>query len=206
LKAFLLTSFSLIALWTGPALAQSLTIQGKVLDGSNNPVAGAATQFRVKILSPDTQKCVLFDETQTIDLSGFYGLFSINLNDGRGTQNAPANYTLNRALSNQSSFTVDAAYCGSGTGTGTFTYTPGPTDNRKVVIQFRDPATMGSWETIPEMDLNPVAFAMEARTVGGFPSSSLLRVVGGGLPGTAPALTAADVTELQALTAGTSSR
>jgi hypothetical protein len=187
------------------AFAQSLTIQGKILDGSGNPVSGSATQFRVQILAPNTNRCVLFDETHIVDMSAANGLFSINLNNGNGTQNLPNTYTLEQAISNGAGFAINSSYCTGASGTAT--YTPGPTDNRYVVIQFRDPVAMGSsWETIPEMELNPVATAMEARSVNGFAATSLLRVVGGGVPGTAPALTAADAAELQAILAGTSTK
>ena len=196
--------FTAVLLAPLPALAQSLTIQGKVLDGSNNPITGNATQFRVQILAPDASRCVLYDETRTVDMTTSGGLFSLNLNDSTGTINLPSTYSLDDAISNRAGFAVNSTYCASGS--GTVTYTPGPNDNRKVVIQFRDPGTMTGWETIPEMDLNPMAYAMESRTVGGFPATSMLRVVGGGVPGSAPVLTAAEATELQTLAAGTSTR
>ncbi|RYZ96699.1 MAG: hypothetical protein EOP11_23085, partial [Proteobacteria bacterium] len=52
--------------------------------------------------------------------------------------------------------------------------------------------------------MNPVAYAMEARTVGGYPSGSILRVANSGNPGVAPILTDAHITELQALVNGSS--
>ncbi|RZA06460.1 MAG: hypothetical protein EOP11_10355, partial [Proteobacteria bacterium] len=192
-----------LSLCAGSALAQNLTIQGKILDGAGTPITGSSVQFRVQLLAPNTNRCVLFDETHVIDMSATNGLFSINLNDGNGTQNLPNTYTLEQAISNQAAYAINSTYCTGATGTAT--YTPGPTDNRLVVIQFKD-SLMPGFETIPAMELNPVATAMEARTVGGFPPTSLLRVVGGGAPGTAPAITAADATELQAILAGASTK
>ncbi|RZA03443.1 MAG: hypothetical protein EOP11_16075, partial [Proteobacteria bacterium] len=194
------------ALFLFPVLApaENITVQGKVTDVSGQPIAGVATKFRVQIISPDSNRCVLFDETHTINLSASYGLFSINMADGNGTRNLPNTYSLEESLSNRVGLTIDKTYCAGG-GTGTVTYTPGPRDNRKVIIQFLDPVTMGSnWETIPEMDLNPVAFSLEARNVGGFPATAILRVVSAGAPGTAPILTNAEAAELQSLAAGTS--
>jgi hypothetical protein len=186
------------------AHAESITIQGKVTDSSGQPVNGAATLFRVQILSPDANKCVLYDETQTVDLSQSYGLFSINLNNGLGTRGAPTTYSLEDALSNRTTLSIDGTHCASGT-PGAISYTPAADDNRKVVIQFRDPLTMTGWEEIPEMDLNPVPYAIDARKTGGFPATSLLRVVTpGGVPGSATSLTTANFTELLALLGGTS--
>jgi hypothetical protein len=182
--------------------AQSLTIQGKVVDSGGQPVNGLATQFRVQILTPNANRCVLFDETHTVDLSQSNGLFSINLNNGLGTVNLPNTYSLEQAVSNGAGFLVNSTYCASGS--GTLTYSPNPTDSRKVVIQFRDPATMAAFETIPEMDLNPVAYAMESRAIGGYSPSSIFRVANGGIPGAAPSFTSSQVTELQALVGGTS--
>jgi hypothetical protein len=204
-KAFSIIGMLLaLIISAGPAHAQSLTIQGKVTDANGQPVSGNATQFRVQILTPDSARCVLFDETHTVDLSASYGLFSINLGSGLGITNAPNTYNLEAAISNRAGFTINSSYCAPGS-SGTVTYTPAASDNRKVLIQFRDPATMGSsWETIPEMDLNPVAYAMESRTIGGFPATSMLRVANSGVPATAAALSSVQFTELQALLGGTS--
>ncbi|RZA09456.1 MAG: hypothetical protein EOP11_01610, partial [Proteobacteria bacterium] len=187
-----------------PAFSQSLTLQGKVTDAAGQPLNGANTQFRVQILSPDTAGCVLYDETRTVNLSASYGLFSINLGDGFGTRNAPATYTLERAISNRAGFTVDGSYCKAGS--GPVNYVPSINDNRRVVIKFRDPATGMAEETIPEMDLNPVAYAMEARTVGGFSSASILRVQDPSGPVPAASFTSAQFGDLQALVSGTSNK
>ncbi|RYZ96704.1 MAG: hypothetical protein EOP11_23080, partial [Proteobacteria bacterium] len=163
------------------ASAENITIQGKVTDSAGQPISGVATKFRVQIISPDANRCVLFDETHTVNLSNSYGLFSINLADSTGARNLPNTYSLEESLSNRAAFNVSTTYCPGSSSPSTTTYMPGPSDNRKVVIQFLDPNTMGTnWETIPEMDINPVAFALEARNVGGFPASSILRVVSAG--------------------------
>ncbi|RYZ97815.1 MAG: hypothetical protein EOP11_21520, partial [Proteobacteria bacterium] len=195
-------NFTLVALTAGGSLAQaqSLTIQGKVTDAAGQAVAGSAVVFRVQILAPDASGCVLFDESHTVDLSSSYGLFAVSLNDGTGTRQGPSTYTLEQALSNRAPYAVSATYCKAGS--GTVNYTPAASDNRKVLIQFKDPATMSSYESIPEMDLNPVAFAMESRTVGGYPASSILRLADP--TGTAPSFSPTQVTELQALLAGSS--
>ena len=198
-KVLLLASLGLVP---SLSLAQSITIQGRVVDSGGTPVTGSGTQFRVQIMAPNAARCVLYDETLTVDLTNSNGLFSLNLNTGLGTVNLPNTYGLEDALSNRAGFAVSSTYCQSGS--GTITYTPAATDNRKVVIQFRDPGSMPGFETIPEMDLNPVPYAIESRVIGGYPISSLLRVANSGVPGAAASLTSAQFSELTDLIGGTS--
>jgi hypothetical protein len=193
-----------LALSAASAHASSITVQGRLLNSSGAAVNGTATEFRIQILSPDGNRCVLYDETQVLDLSQSGGLFSANLNSGAGVANAPTTYSLDAALSNRASFNVSSSYCAPTT-TGTVTYTPNPDDNRKIIIQFKDPATMGTFETIPEMDINPTPFAVESRMIGGYTASSLLRVQNAGTPALVSPLSSAQFTELQALLGGTSS-
>ena len=138
---FIFSALSIsLALIAPPAFAgpQSITVQGKVTDSSGQPINGSAVQFRVKILSTDATRCVLFDETHTLNLSTNYGLFSINLNSGSGVRNAPTGYSLEEVLSNRGTFNINSSYCASGS--GTVSYSPSATDNRKLTIEFRDPA------------------------------------------------------------------
>ncbi|RZA06520.1 MAG: hypothetical protein EOP11_10160, partial [Proteobacteria bacterium] len=197
---------ALALLVPGLASAQSLTIQGRVQSSAGAPLNGSNAEFRVKILTPNSNRCVLFDETYVVDLSQSSGLFSINLGSGIRTTNPSGNYSLDDAISNGKGLPVNAIYCDpSAGGSGTIAYSPGAKDNRKMIIQFKDPsAGMTTFDTIPEMDMNPVAYAMEARTTGGYPASSILRVANSGTPGVAPILNDAYVTELQALLGGTS--
>lgn len=187
-----------------PAFGQAITIQGRITDAQNRPVDGKATEFRVQILTPDSQMCVLFDESSVLDLSETNGFFTVNLNNGKGRQNAPATYTLKQAVSNREVFSIDSRYCASGS--GTHVYNPQTTDSRKVVIRFRDPATMASFETLPAMEMNPVPYAMNAQMLDGIPSNAFLRVENAGAPGVATALNSSELSELVSLARGTSSR
>ena len=51
------------ALLPSIAFAQSITIQGRVVDSGGTPVTGSATEFRVQIMAPNAARCVLYDET-----------------------------------------------------------------------------------------------------------------------------------------------
>ncbi|RZA06951.1 MAG: hypothetical protein EOP11_09015, partial [Proteobacteria bacterium] len=202
-KKFWLTS-SLALLAPAAFASQNVTLQGKLTNASGLAVNGAATQFRVKIITPNSNACVLYDETQTVDLSQSNGLFSVNLNSGSGVVNAPTTYSLEQAISNRTGFAVDSAYCDPSAGTGTISYSPLAGDNRKVIISFRDPGSMLAFEDIPAMDLNPVPYAIESRSIGGYPAGSILRIDNAGTPGLAAPLTGTQFSELQSLLNGSS--
>ena len=192
------------------ARAEMLTIQGKVSNSSGQAIIGTAVRFRVQIYNPGANPhCIFYDETQTIDLSQSNGLFSIDLGKVDAStvvRNAPTTYSLERAISNRTQLTVDGQYCSPAV-SGMATYVPNEDDNRRVVVQFYDPSTMSGFETIPEMDLNPSAFSIEARNVGGYSSGSLLRVVDtAGNPASTSAYSQAQIGELTALIGGSSTR
>ena len=187
-----------------PAFAQSITIQGRVATAAGVSINGGAVLFRVQIVTPDANLCVLYDETQTLDLSQTNGLFSININNGSGLRNAPTTYTLEQAISNRMSLSVDASYCPGSSASGPVLFSPAFDTNRKVNIAFRDPSTMAAYEAIPTMDLNPLPYAMEATRLGGYSSNSFLRVVDSGVPGSPASFSSAQFTELQNLIGGTS--
>ena len=86
--------------WAGP----SVTFQGRILDPSGVPVEKAGVQFHVRLLTPNANLCSLYDETQTLDLTGSGGMFTISLGDGTGTTNTPTTYNLTQALSNRTSW------------------------------------------------------------------------------------------------------
>ena len=186
------------------ASGQSLTLQGRLQNPAGAPILGTAVEFRVQILTPNSNLCALYEETQVRDLSLSGGFFSINLSDGTGTQTPilPTTFTLEQAVSNRLSFSVNSSHCASGT--GTIVYSPAADANRRVAIYFRDPSFMGGFEKIPEMDLNPHAYAMEATRLGGFTSASFLRVVDGTTVGNPAPFSTAQFTELQRLIGGTS--
>ncbi len=185
------------------SLAQSLTLQGRIADANGTPFKSTAMQFRVQVLSPDHQ-CILYDETQTKNLANSQGLFSVSLNDGTGTRNDTNTWTFAQTLANRSSFPVASTNCASGS--GTVTYTPGASDERKVLIYFKDSA-MATWDQMPVTTLTHSAYATDSSAVGGAPLSSLVRVEdssGNAQPATA--LSPANFTELQNLIGGLSTQ
>ena len=151
--------------------ASGITYQGRLLKPDGTPVLATNVQFRMQIRTPGAEDCLLYEETQSHDLSTTNGAFAISLNDGSGLrQDTHHTWNLFDALSNRKPFTFIGADC-----TGPATYTPAATDNRKFRVFFDDGAT-GGWEALPVQTLNFIPMSIESYAVGGYPATSLLRV------------------------------
>ena len=185
------------------AHARVVTIQGKVSDSAGRAVTGAHTQFRVKIFTPDSvmNPCVLYSETQTLNLSDTNGNFTLNLNSASSTAVPPLNYTFAQAIANRGTFSISSSYCSSGAGT----YSPAISDNRRLEISFKD-ETMSAFETIPQIDINPVPYSLEAEAVGGTPANAVLKVSDVNIANGLTTFAAQDFSDLKDLIAGSSAK
>lgn len=187
-----------------------VTLQGRIITPSGEPLAEAGVKIRVQILTPNLNECILYDETHTIDMSSTEGLFSVGVNDGLGTRNDSNAWNFASAISNATAKTVASTHCTSGS--GSITYTPSNNDERKIAVYFQRAGT-AIWEEMTDSSGRPYLthspYAMEANNavaVGGFASDSLCRVANSGVPQNIPAFSSADFTELQSLVAGTSAK
>jgi hypothetical protein len=203
MKLFL---FIISFLFASSAFANNpgVSYQGRIFKPDGNPLEGANVQFRMQVRSPGAENCLLFEEIQTVNMSGSSGIFSITLNDGTGTRLDTPTYQVDRIFANRDVMTLDATKCAVGT-----SYTPNTGDGRKFVVYFKD-ETMAAYEPLPVMNLNyaPQAmYALEAQKVGTFAINNILRTVDvSGNPVTAPALNPTQLTNLNNLLAGTSSQ
>lgn len=159
-----------------PAIAiastnSGITYHGRILmpDGAT-PVSDSAVQFKMQILTPDSQNCVMYEEIQMKDLTTSYGAFSITINDGSGTPTSYG-YTLDQVFGNYGTFHLSPAVCTTGTGT----WTPNVSDGRAFLVSFKT-SSMSSWEPLPTQAINFAPFAIEAKQIAGFPGNTLLRV------------------------------
>ena len=197
----LLYVFSALFASNAFAVNAGITYEGQILKPDLSPISDSATQFRIQIRTPDSGNCLMFEETQTLNMTGSNGNFSLTINDGTVGRTDGTGLTLDRIFANRASFSLDSTKCTSGTGV----YAPSVNDARRLQVQFKD-STMGSWETIPTEMLNFVPLAIESKQVQGFGADSLLRVVNGSLDpqtGISP-LSNAEYGLLQQLIAGTS--
>lgn len=195
--------FFCLLLFTTSALASAnsgITYHGRILKPDGTPVTDSAVQFKMQVLTPDSNSCVMFQEIQTKDLSSTGGAFSITINDGTGVQTFYG-YTIDQIFGNYGTFSLTPATCSSGTGT----YTPNTGDGRTFLVSFKTPS-MTSYEPLPNQSINFAPLAIEAKQVAGFPGNTLLRVDNGTGPTAIRALTAAEGNELLNLADGSSTK
>jgi hypothetical protein len=193
-----------VGLFSSVAIASSnsgITYHGRILNPGGIPILDSNVQFKMQILTPDSQNCVMFQEIQSKDLSSSGGTFSITINDGTGVQTFYG-YTLDQILGNRGTFNLSPAICSTGTGT----WTPNVSDGRAFIVSFKT-SSMASWEQLPSQSINFVPFAIEAKQIAGFPGDTLLRVED---PTTGPSairsLTPTEATELLNVVDGTSGK
>jgi len=189
----------LLAFFGVEALAASgITYQGRLLKPDGSPVTSSNVQFKMQIRTPGGEDCLLYEETQTIDLSATSGVFAVSVGDGTGTRTDAhaADWNLFEALSNRKDFSFSSSEC-----TGVNTYAPNPADNRRFRVFF----DLGSgWESLPTQTINYIPMSIESYAVGGFPSKSLFRVEDSGVIGDVAALTTSQYNSLVSLANGSS--
>jgi hypothetical protein len=180
--------------------APALTYHGRLLNPDGTPVL-SSVDFKIQIRSNPPSDCLLYEETQTQDLTTTNGVFALGINDGTGTRTDAGTYSVAQIFSNRITLTLGAANCSFGS-----TYTPSASDARVLKVSFND-GTFAGWEDGPTQALNFVPKAIDSLTVGGFAAANLLRFTdgAGGLINTSP-LNLASYTELLSLIAGTSTQ
>jgi trimeric autotransporter adhesin len=188
------------------AMAQSaagMTYHGRLLKPNGQPVA-TNVQFKIQILSPGNEECVLWEETQSQDLTSTSGVFVLHLNGSQSTRIDGGTATFNEVFSNRSVITPPAGKCA--VGYTNFDPTLLPAAPRLMRLSFNDGSFAG-WEDTTDQAINYTPKAIDALQVSGFAAKNLLRFAesDGTLVNTSP-LNNAQYTELLALLAGTSSK
>lgn len=180
-----------------------ITYHGRILKPDGKPLTGSNVQFKVQFRTPGSEDCLMYEEVQTKDMSNSDGLFSLTINDGTGSRTDSTGYTIDTIFANRGSFSLASTTCQSGSGSQV-TYTPNSADGRLMAVYFKD-ETMSDWEPTQSQMLNFVPLAIEAKQVGGFTASNLLRFQesDGTLDSVSP-LNNAQYTALVALVNGTS--
>ncbi len=173
--------------------ATGLTYHGRIIKPNGQSLEAASVFFHIQIRSPNTDNCLIYDEQQTLNMSGSKGVFVLTI--GEGTRVAPAadgGYSISRLFANRG--TLTGLTCSFGN-----SYAPAIADGRRLQVQFNDGS---GWETLPAQSINYVPLAIEAVQIGGYQRDQLLRVADGV---TATEFSLANWNELWALITGASS-
>ncbi|WP_409478289.1 beta strand repeat-containing protein [Pseudobdellovibrio sp. HCB154] len=186
------------------AFGPQLTYHGRILDtaNSNAPVSGSV-QFLMQVVHPDVPTCVLYQETQTQNLTAADGNFTLTVNGGSSTLPAALLNPFADIFITDPTRTINCINGGT---------VPGTANSRRLNVYFVPPGG-SAYEPLPSQAINYVPLAIEAlnaSAVGGFGASSLLRVVeingfGVPVPYAVPAMTRPLYEELDNVVKGQSS-
>ncbi|WP_374001483.1 beta strand repeat-containing protein [Bdellovibrio bacteriovorus] len=200
---------SLLVLLALPSIAGAgavITYHGRLLNAQDRPLEASNVTFRIQIFSPNPTKCLLYEESRSIDMTNSQGVFAIPIGDGEGSRTGTdPGLPIEKVFANNG-VTIPNLSCNSMT-----SYTSQALDQRQMVVSYDDHTGYG-WDTLPVMGLNYVPSAVnahDAQNLGGVAAKSVLRVVDPA-PG-APAFNAAPLspasfTELISVISGTSSQ
>lgn len=183
---------SLLLVAQTASAGMGLTYHGRILKPDGSALEATSVQFTLQIRSPGSEACLLYQESQTIDMSGSGGAFALEVGTNptyRVAAGVDGGNSLSRIFANQGTLTVPS--CNFGT-----TYTPNTADGRILYITFNDGSGA---QSLSAQKINFVPFAIEAMQLNGYTASQMLRVDSGN----APALTAGNLTTLNDLFNGT---
>jgi trimeric autotransporter adhesin len=199
LQLFLALALAIVLPESALSANSGITYHGRILNPDGTALTSASVQFDLKILTPGTEACLLYEEIQTLDMQNSNGVFAITLNDGTGTRTDTSGYTIDQVFANYGSYAFAGGACAAGNA-----YTPNYNDGRSFAVSFKGTG-MAASEPLPAQALNFVPIAIQAKQVGGFAATNLLRVetIGVG-PQTAASFTPQNFNDLVALINGSS--
>jgi len=181
-----------VTLTTVAVAGIGLTYHGRILKPDGSALEASAVQFTIQIRSPGSESCLLYQESQSIDMSNSGGVFSLELGANPGFRVAAGidgGNSISKVFANQGTLTLPTCSFGS-------TYTPNSADGRLLYISFNDGSGA---QTLSAQKITYVPYAIEAMQVNGYSANQLVRVDSGA----APVLTAANLTTLNELFNGT---
>ncbi|NUN06810.1 MAG: hypothetical protein HUU57_13735, partial [Bdellovibrio sp.] len=187
--------------WGGAAI----TYHGRILDTQKRPLENPSVLFKIRVYSPNPEKCLLYEEVRTIDMTNSGGVFVVPIGDGQGTRTtADPGLQMEKVFANNPNVTLDNVntpklVCNSGS-----SFTPSLLSQRHLSVSFDDNSGVGE-QILPLMDINFVPLAVNAydsQNLGGTSANSYLRLSSG----TATPLSPANFTELLNILNGSSNQ
>ena len=113
---------------------ESFVLQGQIIKPSGDALENSSVNFNVKIYSPGSNNCLLYEENfNSVNMGDSAGLFKLSVGTGtRSGSNFEDTSTLEGILKNSGSLTPTTCT------TGGPNYTPASTDGRLVRLTFND--------------------------------------------------------------------
>ena len=150
--------------------ATGMTYHGRIVQPNGRPLEVANVFFHIQIRSPGAENCLLFDEAQTVNMTGSNGVFVVTIGDGiRVGAGVDGGASFEKIFANRGTLTSPTCAFGG-------VYNPNVADGRKLVVEFSDG---GAWQGLPAQNINYVPLAIEAMQVSGYGKDQLLRVADG---------------------------
>ena len=197
----------LVTIITSIGSAQTLSVpaglhfQGQIVDGNGAPLQAPSVGFTLQLTNPGGS-CVLYEETQTLNMTNSNGTFDFVLGSGTPTS-GPGSNNPAPAIS----FTKTFLNSGTFTGLGCGTYSPAAGDARKLKVLFNDGTQTVSLST--PYTITSVPFALYADSLQGKQAADFVQINTGTAAVSQANVesifsTLTNVTQLQNLIAGTS--
>lgn len=139
---------------------QGISLQGRIIDSSNNDVEDPIVLFTVQIISPGIEECVLYEETHTINMTGSGGVFALPVGNGSRLGAAFEDTSTLAQVFNNASGQINGLTCTSGN-----SYTPVNTAKRKIKMTFD--VGGGPQIVTQTLDIQAVPYALYADTLQG---------------------------------------
>ena len=189
------------------AKAQTLSVpaglhfQGQIVDSNGAPLQAPSVGFTLQLTNPGGS-CVLYEETQTLNMTNSNGTFDLVLGSGNPTS-GPGSNNPSPAISFTKTFLNSGTFSGLGCGA----YTPGANDARKLKVSFNDGTQTVSLST--PYTITSVPFALYADSLQGKQAADFVQINTGTAALSQTNIesifsTLSNVTQLQNLIAGTS--
>ncbi|XGC81981.1 hypothetical protein ACES2L_05725 [Bdellovibrio bacteriovorus] len=155
LLVVLLASLSAQAQMELTEVPQGLSLQGRIIKPDGLPLEDASVSFNLKVLSPNAESCVLWEENRTVNMTNSKGVINFVIGSSEGTKvNVGHSLAIHQILKNSNPIS-GLSFCDSGN-----SYTPTHGDTRKIRVSF----TVGT-EVVtlaPDLNLRSVPYAMES--------------------------------------------
>ena len=147
------------------AVPTNLSFQGRLLK-SSVPVVSSTVDVTIKVVSPTSPECLLFEEEHHLNMTGSDGIFNINIGSGTRTSNDKG-LTLAQVFSN-TGVAITGLSCPA------TSYTPTTSHVRNVYVTFYDGVDTVSFDD--PFVMQSVPYAIEAEKLAGKSSTDYLQI------------------------------